>query len=369
MLQIRRSGAGAGAGGAPRTAASARAASAQASVPRARANATASSSRRASADDDQAPLPPLPPSRPQSRPQSSAGHEADPSTHLMTDLAKAAMSSAVAAVISAAPAHGAAAAAVVAALPPPPTADALVTPFSAVGRELMIEGALHVSGPQLGSCLQRFGSSLQKAVAEPAPTLSSPARHGSLGGLSSPRQRSLAQEEAVCLATPTEPAPVREQRLPTLPRMPTVANNTSSTNSALAEQIFIWRSASDSAEGALANGGGGPAASASSSPIAAAVRRLSRRAGLSASGARALLEEAVGAGASYDAADDEAELVACRRTVASIAARVGAAHATRRERRRLVVRARLAARGLLTGLVPAGGGAGGGSGGGGDASA
>jgi hypothetical protein len=292
----------------------------------------------------------------------------------MTDLAKAALSSAVAAVISAAPAHGAAA--VVAALPPlpPPTADALVTPFSALGRELMIEGALHVSGPQLGSCLQRFGSSLQKAVAEPAPTLSSPARHGSLGGggLSSPRQRSLAQEEAVCLATPTEPAPVREQRLPTLPRMPTVANNnTGGTNSALAEQIFIWRSASDSAEGALANGGGGPGGPASaSSPIAAAVRRLSRRAGLSASGARALLEEAVGAGASYDAADDEAEIVACRRTVASIAARVGAAHATRRERRRLVVRARLAARGLLTGFVAGGGpGGGSGSGGGGDAAA
>jgi hypothetical protein len=205
---------------------------------------------------------------------------------------------------------------------------------------MMLEGALHVSGPQLGSCLQRYGSSLQKAVAQPTP------------GLTSPRQRSLAQEEAVCLATPTEPAPVREQRLPPVPRLPTVvaANGEAPVASgrvSFAETLYLWRSTSNGAE---ASGGGLAAPPAASRPLAAALRRLGRRAGLSPGGARALLSDAVGAGASIDAVDHTDELIVCRRTAASIAARVGAAHATRRERRRLALRARLAARDLLAGL-------------------
>jgi hypothetical protein len=291
--------------------------------------------------------------------------------HLLEDLAKAVVSSAAAALVSASPVSAAA-------TPPPPAPPPPLVPsaFQALGREMMLEGALHVSGPQLGACLQRYGSGLQKAVAQPAPTLASSTpqqhqrpRNTAAASPASPRQRALAQEEAVCLATPTEPANVREQRLPSVPRLPTVnaaaneaaAAASSGRSSLVSEQFFLWRSATAAdGEGARGAAGGGPAASR---PLAAALRRLGRRAGLSPNGARLLMGDALGAGASIDAAENEEELIACRRTAASIAARVGAAHATRRERRRLALRARRAARDLLAGLSVGGGGGSGGDGG------
>jgi len=228
----------------------------------------------------------------------------------------------------------------------------------------MLEGALHVSGPQLGACLQRYGSSLQQAVAAAAPPTAGaessaaaasrlPSRAPLLG---SPERRgsaaSLTQEEAVCLATPMEPAPVRDgQRLPTVPRLPTTAAAAPAASAGPADPFVPWRGA-----GALALDAEAAAAAPRNAPVAAALRRLGRRAGLSPNGARALLGEAVGAGATWDAANGGAdEIVACRRTVLSIATRVSAAHAARRERRRLVLRARRAARGLLAGALGGGG--------------
>ncbi len=67
--------------------------------------------------------------------------------------------------------------------------------------ELVLEGALHVSAVQAGSCMQRFGSALDSFE---APELSA--------NTAGPAQRSLAweadshvEEEAVCLATPCDP--------------------------------------------------------------------------------------------------------------------------------------------------------------------